>query len=138
MRQLPPSLRRKDRYDLGSVLSDSTRRRQNEIVWITRGEIFYLVLTFYGAEEKSSVSKKGDKHGERSKRVERHGYVERDEHERWWWPSVHPNQRGQELHHPLPSVWERDPYRGGASSHRRCRLRDLQADQRPGERTQLL
>src|SRR5215831_4248632 len=37
MRRLPPVLRCQDRYDLGAVLPDSPRWRQDQIVWITSG-----------------------------------------------------------------------------------------------------
>src|SRR5262252_214922 len=39
MRRLPPVLRCQDRYDLGAVLPDSPRWRQDQIVWITSGRV---------------------------------------------------------------------------------------------------
>src|SRR6266851_4955789 len=48
--------------------------------------------------------------------------------------SVHADERGPELHHPLPAGPGRDDSRGGTGLHWRRRYRGLQADQRRGKR----
>src|SRR5260370_30322216 len=86
-----------------------------------------------------------NKYGEGYEYVERDGYaqrdghVERDEHAEWSWrTSLHANERGQERYRALSQVRERHSNRGGACRHGRRRLRNFQADQRPGQRADLL
>src|ERR1700752_392801 len=89
MCQLPSGLRRQDGYDLGAVLSDSPRRRQNQIVWITYGH--FQRIQFQSGGERKEYDK-GVEHDNGRNHVEGNGDVKRDEQERSWRPSLYANQ----------------------------------------------
>src|SRR5262245_18329076 len=76
---------------------------------------------------------------ERDGYVEGNGYVKRDAHVKWAGrTALHADERNRERHYPLSPVCERRDCRSGTLPHRRRRLWDLQADQRPGERAERL
>src|SRR5216683_66110 len=55
-----------------------------------------------------------------------------------WRTSLHADERGPQRHRALSLVYERHADRGGACSDRRRRFWNVQADQRPGKRTERL
>ena len=55
-----------------------------------------------------------------------------------WRASLHADERDPQRHRPLSLVYERHADRGGACADGRRRVRNVQADQRPGERTERL